>query len=34
MRENGTYMRLKPQDEDKAVDVQELLMNNYRGKKS
>lgn len=34
MRENGTYMRLKPQGEDKAVDVQELLMNNYRGKKS
>jgi polyphosphate kinase len=34
MRENGTYMRLKPQGDDKAVDVQELLMNNYRGKKS
>ncbi|MGZ9166617.1 MAG: polyphosphate kinase 1, partial [Anaerolineales bacterium] len=34
MRENGTYMRLKPQGEDKVVDVQEFLMNNYRGKKS
>jgi polyphosphate kinase len=34
MRENGTYVRLKPQGEDKVVDVQEFLMNNYRGKKS
>ena len=34
MRENGTYVRLKPQGDDKAVDVQELLMNNYRGKKA
>src|SRR6266498_4147827 len=33
MREDGTYMRLKPADENKAVDVQEFFMNHYRGKK-
>jgi polyphosphate kinase len=34
MRENGTYVRLKPQGEDKVVDVQEIFMNHYRSKKS
>ncbi len=33
MREDGTYMRLKPAGENKAVDVQEFFMNHYRGKK-
>jgi polyphosphate kinase len=33
MREDGTYMRLKPADENKAVDVQEFFMNHYPGKK-
>lgn len=32
MQEDGTYARLKPPAEDKAVDVQEFFMNNYRGK--
>jgi len=35
MKSDGTYMRLKPPSESKAVDVQEWLMNNnYRNKKS
>ena len=35
MKSDGTYVRLKPPSEDKAVDVQEWLMkNNYRNKKS
>ena len=33
MREDGTYVRLKPAGENKAVDVQEFFMNHYRGKK-
>jgi len=32
MQENGTYLRLRPPDEEKAVDAQELLMKNSRGK--
>jgi polyphosphate kinase len=35
MKSDGTYVRLKPPSETKAVDVQEWLMNNnYRNKKS
>ena len=34
MQQDGTYMRLKPPSEDKAVDVQEFFMNNHRRKKS
>jgi len=35
MKSDGTYTRLKPPSESKAVDVQEWLMNNnYRNKKS
>ncbi len=35
MKPDGTYTRLKPPSEGKAVDVQEWLMhNNYRNKKS
>jgi len=35
MKPDGTYVRLKPPSESKAVDVQEWLMkNNYRNKKS
>ncbi|HXD11225.1 MAG TPA: polyphosphate kinase 1 [Anaerolineales bacterium] len=35
MKPNGTYVRLKPPSENKAVDVQEWLMNNnFRNKKS
>ena len=33
MQEDGTYIRLKSPSEEKAVDVQEFFMNNYRGKK-
>ena len=34
MKSDGTYVRLKPPSEDKAVDVQEYFMhNNYRNKK-
>ncbi|RPJ22400.1 MAG: polyphosphate kinase 1 [Chloroflexi bacterium] len=32
MREDGTYLRLKPTGEEEAVDVQEFLMQNSRGK--
>jgi polyphosphate kinase len=32
MQENGTYQRLQPPSEDKAVDVQEFFMKNSRGK--
>jgi len=32
MQEDGMYLRLKPPGDDKAVDVQEFFMNNYRGK--
>jgi len=31
MREDGTYLRLQPPGEEKAVDVQEFLMKNSRG---
>ena len=34
MQEDGTYVRLKSPSEEKAVDVQEFFMNNYRGKKT
>jgi polyphosphate kinase len=34
MQEDGTYVRLKAPSEDKAVDVQEFLMNHYKGRKS
>jgi len=34
MQEDGTYLRLKPPSDDKAVDVQEFFMRNSRGKKS
>jgi polyphosphate kinase len=34
MQEDGTYMRLTPPGEDKALDVQEFFMNHYRGKKA
>ena len=34
MQEDGTYLRLKPPSDDKAVDVQEFFMRNYRGKKN
>ena len=30
MQKDGTYRRLKPASEDKAVDVQEIFMNNHR----
>ena len=30
MQKDGTYLRLKPHNSDKAVDVQEFLMNNCR----
>jgi polyphosphate kinase len=30
MHKDGTYRRLKPASEDKAVDVQEIFMNNHR----
>lgn len=30
MQKDGTYLRLKPHNSDKAVDVQEFLMNNGR----
>ena len=33
MKNDGTYVRLKPPSADKAVDVQEFFMRNYRGKK-
>ncbi len=32
MQDDGTYIRLKPRSDDKAVDVQEFFMSNYRGK--
>ena len=32
MQNDGTYIRLKPPSEDKAVDVQEFFMRNYRSK--
>ena len=33
MQRDGTYIRLKPQSEDKAIDVQEFFMhNNHRGR--
>jgi polyphosphate kinase len=32
MQENGIYLRLEPPSEEKAVDVQEFLMMNSRGK--
>ena len=32
MKNDGTYVRLKPPSADKAVDVQEFFMRNYRGK--
>ena len=31
MQKDGTYIRLKPPSAEKAVDVQELFMQNYRG---
>ena len=31
MQADGTYIRLKPPSEDKAIDVQEFFMRNYRG---
>ncbi|MEO5886329.1 MAG: polyphosphate kinase 1 [Anaerolineales bacterium] len=31
MQTDGTYVRLKPPSDDKAVDVQEFFMRNYRG---
>jgi polyphosphate kinase len=34
MQSDGTYVRLKPPGEDKAVDVQEIFMNHYKNKKS
>ena len=35
MNSDGTYTRLKPPSDDKAVDVQEWLMkNNYSNKKA
>jgi polyphosphate kinase len=34
MQEDGTYVRLTPPGEDKALDVQEFFMNHYRGKKA
>jgi len=34
MQEDGTYLRLTPPSDDKAVDVQEFFMRNSRGKKS
>jgi polyphosphate kinase len=34
MQGDGTYVRLKPPGEEKAVDVQEFLMNHYRGRKA
>ena len=34
MQNDGTYVRLKPPSEDKAVDVQEFFMNNHRSKNS
>jgi|RhiMetdeSRZDD1v2_1073273.scaffolds.fasta_scaffold38353_4 polyphosphate kinase len=33
MQQDGTYVRLKSSDGEKAVDVQEFFMNYYRGKK-
>jgi polyphosphate kinase len=32
MQEDGRYLRLQPPSEEKAVDVQEFLMKNSRGK--
>ena len=34
MKSDGTYLRLKPPSDEKAVDVQEFFMRNHRGKKS
>jgi polyphosphate kinase len=34
MKEDGSYVRLQPAGEDKAVDVQEFFMNHYRTRKS
>jgi polyphosphate kinase len=34
MQQDGTYVRLKSSDGEKAVDVQEFFMNYYRGKKA
>ena len=34
MQGDGSYVRLKPSDEEKAVDVQEFFMNHYRGRKA
>jgi polyphosphate kinase len=34
LQENGTYQRLQPPSEEKAVDVQEFFMKNSRGKES
>ena len=34
MQGDGTYVRLKPPSEEKAVDVQEFFMNHYRGRKA
>jgi polyphosphate kinase len=34
MQADGTYMRLKSPDQEKAIDVQEFFMNHYRGKKA